>query len=352
MEKFNSYLKSKEQEMGMAKLYGRVKVFNELHHLATTLDTEVVKNPEILPILAKVIIDHDNEIGSFSNGKQAKFQHQAFSKSRSLDNISLPKSPTKSPSGGNKLPPIYLRNSSTSFMYNRNGKLTNHINYLSNSVSSSSSQAASSPRSSASSTKLSTIYHHRYPTPHRNSSTSTSNESNNFILSDLNTILKHTMNNLIKQRNNQSPAVNSLLEMTDGRQVENFVASKPDDGMTSASSVANSHGGHGHHGNGHGHHGGHHGGGLDITSVFYAAAMEKTGSYRVTAKINNEPIMPKIVKAPKPKKASSLAIIREESRVSSNVSKKSSKNGLKKQSAIQGEGLRKLGKPPAIKVAH
>lgn len=60
VEKLKSYLKSKEDEMNYAKLCGNVKLYKELNALSKQLDGEVLRNSEILPVLAKIIIDHDN----------------------------------------------------------------------------------------------------------------------------------------------------------------------------------------------------------------------------------------------------------------------------------------------------
>lgn len=60
MEKLKSYLKLKEEEMNLAKLSGNVRLYRELNLLVKQLDNEVLRNSEILPILANLIIDHDN----------------------------------------------------------------------------------------------------------------------------------------------------------------------------------------------------------------------------------------------------------------------------------------------------
>lgn len=61
IEKLKSYQKSKEEEMKIAKLYGNVRLYRELNVLSKQLDDEVLRNSEILPVLAKIIIDHDND---------------------------------------------------------------------------------------------------------------------------------------------------------------------------------------------------------------------------------------------------------------------------------------------------
>lgn len=60
LEKLKSYLKLKEEEMNLAKLNGNVRLYRELNLLVKQLDNEVLRNSEILPVLANLIIDHDN----------------------------------------------------------------------------------------------------------------------------------------------------------------------------------------------------------------------------------------------------------------------------------------------------
>jgi hypothetical protein len=52
----------KKKEMNIAKLSGNINKFNELNHLSRSIDTEIHRNPEIIPIFAKVIVENDNDM--------------------------------------------------------------------------------------------------------------------------------------------------------------------------------------------------------------------------------------------------------------------------------------------------
>ncbi|CAF0814175.1 unnamed protein product [Brachionus calyciflorus] len=58
MELFKNYLKINEIEINNAKMKGKLRIFNELKQLSDSLDTEVEKNPDILPAIAQVINEH------------------------------------------------------------------------------------------------------------------------------------------------------------------------------------------------------------------------------------------------------------------------------------------------------
>lgn len=79
VEKLKSYLKSKEEEMNYAKLCGNVKLYKELNSLSKQLDGEVLRNSEILPVLAKIIIDHDNHSISSNSSSIANTKDTASS---------------------------------------------------------------------------------------------------------------------------------------------------------------------------------------------------------------------------------------------------------------------------------
>ena len=59
MEALRRYLNAKELEMRQARLNGNMKLFNMLNSFNAKLDREVNQNPELLPIVAKVIIEND-----------------------------------------------------------------------------------------------------------------------------------------------------------------------------------------------------------------------------------------------------------------------------------------------------
>lgn len=61
IERLKSYLKTKQEEMNYAKLCGNVKLYKELNSLSRQLDEEMIRNSDILPVLAKIIIDNESQ---------------------------------------------------------------------------------------------------------------------------------------------------------------------------------------------------------------------------------------------------------------------------------------------------
>lgn len=111
IEKLKSYLKVKEEEMKIAKLQGNVRLYKELNMLSKQLDSEVYRNSETLPVLAKIIIDHDSSANSsfrlsdstsYLNNRSSrlirrkKWPNENFNNSSNLHLISSNQSPSKS----------------------------------------------------------------------------------------------------------------------------------------------------------------------------------------------------------------------------------------------------------------
>lgn len=232
LEKFNNFLESKKREMSMAKLNGQVNKYNELNSLSKYLSSEVYRNPKIIPVLAKALIEHE---GIYSHSSNVEFQI--------IDSIVKP-----------------------------DDQITN-------------------------------------------------TQKNNFnnIYSDATLILKNTMASII-ENNKSLGQVNSLLEMTNGQIADHFIASKSDaelkqsiqnleNGKNNVDACAYNSQDHFAILNG-------------ISDIFQIAAYQQSGSYRTPAKI----IMPKPKLKPKKKQKpktglSTLAIIREESRLTGNSKK-------------------------------
>ena len=60
LEKLKAYMNVKRKEMDNAKLSGNINKFNELNYLSKSIDTEIHRNPEIIPIFAKAIVENDD----------------------------------------------------------------------------------------------------------------------------------------------------------------------------------------------------------------------------------------------------------------------------------------------------
>lgn len=356
LEKFQQYLKCKEEEMNVAKLNGNVRIYRELSNLSRTLDSEITKNPDLLPVIAKVIIDYDEKENLSPKSYQfVRKSKSAFNSNSAIYNphICMPEIKNRSSDFVATSTRISSKNNKNDNLLSRNGNNNNsssfnnihNINSNSNNFSSSSrfrlngsttssySNSSTTPISSASSSIYSNYYR-------RNTARSPYNikdpdqPNSPVLITDINSVLKQTMNKLLKKQANELPQFNSLLEMTNGQTVDHFVGSKSDGDSNgtepSASVGSNSN----YHSNNHSHHSStSHSG--DISAIFLAAALQKTGNYRAAAKYV-EPPPPKEKPPPKPKPKtglSSLAIIREESRVST-VSKRS-KTSIKKSSSVK-----------------
>jgi hypothetical protein len=76
----------KKKEMNIAKLSGNINKFNELNHLSRSIDTEIHRNPEIIPIFAKAIVENDNDM------KVKDIEYTSYTNSRlneSRDSVSF-----------------------------------------------------------------------------------------------------------------------------------------------------------------------------------------------------------------------------------------------------------------------
>lgn len=318
IEKLKSYQKSKEEEMKIAKLYGNVRLYRELNVLSKQLDDEVLRNnSEILPVLAKIIIDHDNN----SSANSSK-----ISDSTPSTNIRAYR------------------------LTNRN-KLSKDSTFSSNLFISSNGPSHSPSLSlNCSNPSLGASSGHYYMSKLRSSLDLNSN---------LNSLLRITINNLTKKRDNSdSPQVyilkflflclifqsfnhfcfkmNSLLEMTNNQTtVDHFVNSKSEveqnyesnneqyGGETYGHSNINNH-----HSNHSSYNSNHHPTPSAYSNVFYEASMQKTNSFRSGIAYNSAPIKlekHKPVSPIKPKSNLSsfkLIAISEESRLSNYPSKR------------------------------
>jgi hypothetical protein len=163
VEKLKNYLKLKEDEMNEAKLTGNMKLYRELNSLSKQLDNEVIRNTEILPVLAKIIIDHDNLV---KNNAQTPRDFQ--------------------------LPPA-----------------SNRLFGRSRSTASSSCKLSSLPAVISSTDQSGLVSSFSINNDSMASSICNSKSKSGLSSSqNVNTILKHTMNNLIRKRTeNESPQV-------------------------------------------------------------------------------------------------------------------------------------------------
>jgi hypothetical protein len=245
---------NKKKEMENAKLNGQVNKYNELNYLSKSLKMEVHRNPEIIPIFAKALIEHDK---SNDNGPDIKLSFDDQTNQIEFETID------------------------TLVKQNNEIQATQRI------------------------TREDT---------------------------QLNSFIKNTMNSIMN-RNKTLGEVNSLLELTHGQAADHFIASKSDaelnknsnevkmastsdSNLCGTSLETTSHSLNG------------------ITDLFHIAAYQQSGNYRSPAKY-----VPPITKITSVKKQkiktglSSLAIIREESRLGSKkVGKKLSAKPLIKQS--------------------
>ena len=270
LEAYKRYLKAKQSEMTQAKVNGNIKLYNFLNQFNTKLDKEINKNPDLLPLIAKVIIENDtpNNLTPTSNTKKNSIE-SSESNGSAVEYFQFIK-PIKA-------------NQDSSFQRSKLIKM-NELKRNQFNSSTSSSYASSSPASSASS---SSKKNKKYST-----SFSLDQLANHRKSSSFDSLIENIIRN--KQNSNgtlSSTHFNTLLEMTNGKSVDNFVDSKQE---TDHGSVGV-------------------GGGLQMNDLFYQVALQNTNNYRTAAK---KPVVKKVVKIvlPKPKpKTSTLAIIREES---------------------------------------
>ena len=309
-EKLRHFLKTKEEDMNIAKINGNIKVYRELSHISKTLDNELYRDSDMLPILAKVLIDHDKETS----------QNILKTRAQTCDYTRL-SNPLKSPN-------IFQKNVAT--LNNSNYLLTQDQNSkrfnFNRSTTSSYTNSTTTPISSASSSAFS--YYNLRRNLDQTPPIMERKKATPVDLSDINSILKQTMNNIIKKRASVSPQVNSLLEMTNNQQtVDHFCSSKSEaeeSGQSSSMNSSNqnqsrmssvsdtrSSG--------------------QLSQMFYAAALQQTGNFRSAAKLVEQKPKPEKILQVKPKVKtglSTLAIIREESRTSNVSSKKKPKKLL------------------------
>jgi hypothetical protein len=362
LEKIKDYLKCTDKEMILAKINGNYKVYRELCELSETLESKSFRNPEILPILTKVLNEQDgDEFGGHSFLK---------SKSKLSDfncNITNSMNLNNSYTSANMpsiIKPIKSTNLPSYAETYTHGKSTNNNNsnkYLRIKSATSSSFFSSSVSPSSPSSSSSVYWNAstgRRPNNHATSNVLDQSQplltSNSEDLSHLNSLVKETIKKMIKKKKNSNHeqqqqqqqtggGVNSLLEMSSGQQtVGSFFGSKSEhevsghetssgvgssfmtgsaDSMNTSSNTTNN--------NNHSH--------LSssqfsspfsqtISQIFYTAALQQTKNYRSSVKYV-EPVIVEKTKAVnnaqnKKSTRSTLAIIREESRLGKMNSKK------------------------------
>lgn len=343
LEKIKDYLKCTDKEMILAQINGNIKIYRELCELSETLESKSFRNPEILPILTKVLNEQDgDEFGGHSFLKsKSKLSEFNNNSSYNLNTSNL------NTSGTSNMPSLIKPTKSTNLpIYAENYPSQAKSNRFSRVKSATSSFFSSS--GSPSSPSSSSVYWN--PSGRRfnaTNSTSVHNNNNNSLdqsqplmsnsedLLNLNSIVKQTMNKVTvkKKKSNdthQQQGVNTLLEMSSGQQtVDSFFGSKSDhevSGHETSSGVGSSF----------------MTGSADsmnssqlsqqqtspfnqtISQIFYTAALQQTKNYRSSVKYVEPVIVEKVKTIQNAKKStrSTLAIIREESRLGKLQSKK------------------------------
>jgi hypothetical protein len=305
LEAYKRYLKTKQSEMTQAKVNGNIKLYNFLNQFNAKLDKEINKNPDLLPLVAQVIIENDkpnNVLNPYTltNNKKNSIDTNV-SDGSTVDYFQFVK-PIKS----NQDPTIQR----SKLIKMNEQKRLNYNN------SASSSYSSSSPISSASS---SSKINKKYSTSINLDQLSSHRKSSSF-----DSLIEDIIQNKQKSIGTLSSTnFNTLLEMTNGKSVDNFVESKQETDYG--------------------------GSGFQMSELFYQVALQNTNSYRTAAK---KPVVKKVVKIvlPKPKpKTSTLAIIREESltikagKNSKNVRKIfNSRNSLASTSNTRSNNILKL----------
>ena len=194
IEKIESFLKDKKDEMELAKVYGKMKIYQELTEYSEILDNEYYKYPDILPILNQVISNDDKNF--YLKNLNNKSINQYKSKTVSIECPSL------------RISDIIPKNSIE--------------------------QNASSPRSS---------YSNSNNFVNKSDNTPNEKETNKIqILPDINKIVKNQTSKS-EQFNEKSilfSNVESLLEMSENVEpVANFYGSKPDVSAQNTTTLAN-----------------------------------------------------------------------------------------------------------------
>ncbi len=270
LEAYKRYLKTKQSEMTQAKVNGNIKLYKFLNQLNAKLDKEINKNPNLLPLVANLIIENDSQNSLESNSSNgSSVEYFQFIKP-----IKSNQDPTSQRSK------LIKANENQRIRYNGSSASS----FTSSSVSSASSSSKSNKKYSTSSLNLDQLSTHR--------------KSSSF-----DSLIENVIQN--KQRalgSLSSIHFNSLLEMTNGKLVENFVDSKQETDCNPNNVDGSGSGG----GGG--------GGGYQMNDLFYQIALQKTNNYRTTAVM--KPVVNQVVKIvkpkPKAKTLSTLAIIREE----------------------------------------
>ncbi len=297
VEKLKNYLKDKDEEMSIAKLNGNLRTYRELSNLSRTLDNEMYRDPTILPVLAKVISEHDKSHDFNKSNHYYKQPHMPQVMS------------VKSANSSNK--------SNTSIKLTSRARTSTNRVQLNGSIfsSSSSSSSTNSQTSSTNSQQTSSSYLNTSikGTSHPQQTQQTAPN----VLANINSILKQKVKDFRRDSDNISK-MNSLLEMTSNQSaVETFVSSKTEtdtsvggitmpvktfDRLTS----------------------------VELSNMFLAASLQKTANFRQTVKYVEPIFFPReIVSKPKAKSGlSTLALIREESKKKN--SKKVKKSSVKK----------------------
>lgn len=322
LERVKNFLKIKEEEINIAKLNGNVRMFKELSTLSQKLDNECDKNSDILPIIAKVIIDHD--------AKDKSLNFYKSSKSPFYNHIPL----IKTAKSAEFSDPIhFFSRSNTNYFKKQNPNNNRHK--FNDSAASSYSSSSVTTISSASSSGCSNYYKRSNALSPQELSQSTP-----VLPQNINTTLRQTMNNFLNKKGNNPPQMNSLLEMTNGQtSVDHFVGSKSEtdinhdsrslssNNISRNSTTQNNQNDNKHHHGNHIHHHHHHPNNtlqnFEISQMFMAASMQNTGNYRNTVKyVPDQAVFQKkeIKTKSKPKHNLSsfkLITIHEESRLSS-----------------------------------
>ena len=298
VEKLKNYLKDKDEEMSIAKLNGNLRTYRELSSLSRTLDNEMYRDPSILPVLAKVISEHDKSHDFNKSNHYYKQPH--------MPQIKL----IKSANSPNKF--------NTSFQSTSRARTSTNRAQLNGSVFSSSSSSTNSQSSSINSQQTSSS--NVNSSIKDNSFTQQTQQSTPNVLANINSILKQKVKDFRRDSDNVSK-MNSLLEMTSNQSaVETFVSSKTETdtsmgGLSMAGKTFDRLSS------------------VELANMFHAASLQKTANFRKTVKCLEPVFLPReITSKPKGKSGmSTLALIREESKKkSSNKVKKSTvKNSTK-----------------------
>ncbi len=344
LEKIKDYLKCTDKEMILAQINGNIKIYRELCELSETLESKSFRNPEILPILTKVLNEQDGEEFGGHSFLKSKSKLSEFNNNSSY-NINTNNINT---SGISNMPslikpikstnlPSYAENYPSQAKSNRFSRVKSATSSFFSSSGSPSSPSSSSVYWNSSGRRFNATNSTSIHNNNVNNSLDQSQPlmSNSEDLLNLNSIVKQTMNKVTvkKKKSNdthQQQGVNTLLEMSSGQQtVDSFFGSKSEhevSGHETSSGVGSSF----------------MTGSADsmnssqlsqqqtspfnqtISQIFYTAALQQTKNYRSSVKYVEPVIVEKVKTIQNSKKStrSTLAIIREESRLGKLQSKK------------------------------